>query len=392
MAVIFGGMVTAFVILLLRLPEGLGFSGAAHIAGAMGKLEAVDVSFDPGKRYTLWTGLLGGLFLSLSYFGTDQSQVQRYIGGASLREGRLGLMFNALLKIPMQFFILLLGAFVFVFYQFDKPPVFFNQIAWERHAVGTNAPIFRAIEQRHAIAHDEVKDDVARWLTARKARNPAMEANARAAMLAAQVRIDVIRQEAKAALKAADPAAKTKDSDYVFITFILAQLPHGAIGLLIAVMIAAALSSTASELNALATTTTIDLWRRMRPLAAADEARNVRVAKWLTGFWGVFAIAFALFVGVAENLIEAINILGSIFYGVVLGIFLVAFFLKPVRGTAVFWGAVTAQVLVFILYSELSIGYLWFNLIGCAACVLFSLAFQALSGSSRRAGNGGLEA
>jgi SSS family solute:Na+ symporter len=199
----------------------------------------------------------------------------------------------------------------------------------------------------------------------------------------ARGRVDAIRKEAKAALKAADPDAKTRDSDYVFITFILAQLPHGAIGLLIAVMVAAALSSTASELNALATTTTIDLWRRVRPLAAADEARNVRVAKWLTGFWGVFAIAFALFVGMAENLIEAINILGSIFYGVVLGIFLVAFFFKWIRGSAVFWGAVASQLFVFLLYFSLTIGYLWFNLIGCAACVLFSVLFQALLGRSQ---------
>jgi solute:Na+ symporter, SSS family len=392
MAVIFGGMVTAFIILLMRLPQGLGFSGAAHVAGAMGKLEAVDVSFDPSRRYTLWTGLLGGLFLSLSYFGTDQSQVQRYIGGASLREGRLGLMFNGLLKIPMQFFILLLGAFVFVFYQFDKPPVFFNQVAWERHAVGTNAPIFRALELRHAAAHQEAKDDVTKWLATREAGNPKAEMTTRMAMVEAQGRVDSIRMEAKAALKAADPDAKTKDSDYVFITFILAQLPHGAIGLLIAVMVAAALSSTASELNALATTTTIDLWRRVRPLAAADEPRNVRVAKWLTGFWGVFAIAFALFVGMAENLIEAINILGSIFYGVVLGIFLVAFFLKWIRGSAVFWGAVAAQLLVFVLYFNLSIGYLWFNLIGCAGCVVFSLVFQTLGGSSKPGNEEGLEA
>jgi SSS family solute:Na+ symporter len=383
MAVIFGGMVTAFIVLLMRLPEGLGFSGAAHIAGAMGKLEAVDVSFDPSRRYTLWTGLLGGLFLSLSYFGTDQSQVQRYIGGASLREGRLGLMFNGLLKIPMQFCILLLGAFVFVFYQFDKPPVFFNQVTWERHAVGTNAPIFRDIEQRHAAAHQEAKDDVTKWLAVRGAGDAKAEVATRMAMVDAQGRVDAIRKEAKAALKAADPDAKTRDSDYVFITFILAQLPHGAIGLLIAVMVAAALSSTASELNALATTTTIDLWRRVRPLAAADEARNVRVAKWLTGFWGVFAIAFALFVGMAENLIEAINILGSIFYGVVLGIFLVAFFFKWIRGSAVFWGAVASQLFVFLLYFSLTIGYLWFNLIGCAACVLFSVLFQALLGRSQ---------
>ncbi len=383
MAVIFGGMVTAFVVVLMRLPDGLGFTGAAHVAGAMGKLDAVDVSLDPSKRYTLWTGLLGGLFLSLSYFGTDQSQVQRYIGGSSLREGRLGLVFNSLLKIPMQFFILLLGALVFVFYQFNKPPVFFNQVAWTQHAVGTNAPIFREIEERHAVAHERVRSDIETWLSVRDGGDAAAEATARATMVAAQKAVDGLRTEAKAALLAADPGAKTKDSDYVFMTFVMAQMPHGAIGLLIAVMIAAALSSTASELNALATTSTIDLWRRVRPQAALNEGRNVRVAKWITLFWGLFAIAFALFASMAENLIEAINILGSIFYGVVLGIFLVAFFLKWIRGTAVFCGALTAQALVFILYFNLTIGYLWFNLIGCAASVLFSVLFQIVMGPAR---------
>lgn len=383
MAVIFGGMVTAFIVVLMRLPDGLGFTGAAHLAGAMGKLEAVDVSLNPNKRYTLWTGLLGGLFLSLSYFGTDQSQVQRYIGGASLREGRLGLVFNGLLKIPMQFFILLLGVLVFVFYQFDKPPVFFNQVDWTRHAVGTNAPIFRAIEERHAAAHERVRADIQTWLTVRDEDDAVEEATSRAAMVAAQKEVEALRAEAKSALLAADPRAKTKDSDYVFMTFILAQMPHGAIGLLIAVMIAAALSSMSSELSALATTSTIDLWRRLRPQAALNEGRNIRVAKWITLFWGLFAIAFALFASMAENLIEAINILGSIFYGVVLGIFLVAFFLKWIRGTAVFWGALTAQALVFILYSNLSIGYLWYNLIGCAASMLFSVVFQKFMGPAQ---------
>jgi len=383
MAVIFGGMVTAFIVVLMRLPDGLGFTGAAHLAGAMGKLEAVDVSLNPSKRYTLWTGLLGGLFLSLSYFGTDQSQVQRYIGGASLREGRLGLVFNGLLKIPMQFFILLLGVLVFVFYQFDKPPVFFNQVDWTRHAVGTNAPIFHAIEERHFIAHERVKSDITKWLSVRNFGNEAAEAAARAAMVASQDEVNALRAEAKSALLAADPRAKTKDSDYVFMTFILAQMPHGAIGLLIAVMIAAALSSMSSELSALAATSTIDLWRRLRPQAAKNEGRNIRVAKWITLFWGLFAIAFALFASMAENLIEAINILGSIFYGVVLGIFLVAFFLKWIRGTAVFWGALTAQALVFILYFNLSIGYLWYNLIGCAASMLFSVVFQMLIGRAQ---------
>jgi solute:Na+ symporter, SSS family len=382
MAVIFSGIMTAFVVLLVKLPPGLGLDNAAHLAGAMGKLEAVDFSLNPDRRYTLWTGLLGGLFLSLSYFGTDQSQVQRYIGGASLREGRLGLMFNALLKIPMQFSILLLGALVFVFYQFEQPPVFFNQAEWRRHEQGADAAKFLSLKEQYAAAYAGKQEKIRAWLDARAGNIPIAESAARAAMVEAERRVEAVRSEAKAALTAADPRAKTKDSDYVFITFILSHFPHGAVGLLIAVMFSAALSSKASELNALATTTTIDFWRRFRPLAAADEARNVRVAKWLTAFWGIFAIAFALFASLAENLIEAINILGSIFYGVVLGIFLVAFFLKRVGGTAVFWAALAAQALVFVLYFSLSISYLWYNLIGCAACVLFSLGLQAALGNN----------
>ena len=380
MAVIFSGMVTALVVLLVKLPDGLGFSGAAHVAGALGKLQAVDFSFDPSRRYTLWTGLLGGLFLSLSYFGTDQSQVQRYIGGGSLREGRLGLMFNALLKIPMQFLILLLGALLFVFYQFERPPLFFNQSEWQRHARGPDGGTFLALEERHAVVAAETPKAIRVWLRARTSQDAGVEAIARATMLEANRRTAAVRSEAKAALLAANPSAKTKDSDYVFITFILAELPHGAIGLLIAVMFAAALSSKAAELNALGTTTTIDFWRHFRPLAAADEARNVRVARRFTAFWGLFAVAFALFAGFAENLIEAINILGSIFYGVVLGIFLVAFFFRRVGGSAVFFAALAAQTLVIVMFLSLNIGYLWYNLIGCTACIAFSMLLQAVLG------------
>ena len=375
MAVISAGMVTAMVVLLLRLPDGLGFVGAASVAGALGKLQAVDFSLDPSRRYTVWTGVFGGLFLSLSYFGTDQSQVQRYIGGAALREGRLGLMFNAVLKIPMQFVILLLGALLFVFYQFAPHPVFFNQAEWRRHAHDGR---LRAIEAEHASAAAQSQSAIRAWLQARASDDAAREASARAAMVSASHRTHAIRAEAKAALVAADPRAKTKDSDYVFITFILTQLPHGAVGLLVAVMFAAALSSKASELAALGTTTTIDFWRHVRPLAADDEARNMRVARRFTALWGVFAVSFALFAGFAENLIEAINILGSIFYGVLLGLFLVAFFLRRVGGSAVFFAAVTAQALVIVMYFSLNIGYLWYNLIGCAACVVFSVALQAV--------------
>jgi hypothetical protein len=294
-------------------------------------------------------------------------------------------MFNALLKIPMQFVILLLGALLFVFYQFAPHPVFFNQAEWRRYAQDGR---FRAIEAQHASAVAQSQTAIRAWLQARASDDAAREASARAAMITADDRTRAIRADAKAALVAADPRAKTKDSDYVFITFILTQLPHGAVGLLVAVMFAAALSSKASELAALGTTTTVDFWRHFRPLAAADEARNVRVARRFTALWGIFAVAFALFVGFAENLIEAINILGSIFYGVLLGLFVVAFFLRRVGGSAVFFAAVIAQILVIVMYFSLNIGYLWYNLIGCAACIAFSAALQTVLPPRVRADEG----
>ena len=381
MAVIFGGMVTAFVVLLTKLP-----ADALHIAGAMGKLNAVDFTPDPKLRYTVWTGIVGGFFLSLSYFGTDQSQVQRYVGGARLREGRLGLMFNAVLKIPMQFFIVILGALLFVFYQLQPgSPVLFNQTVWQQQINGPQGATFRAIEEKHAALHADKQTKIRAWVAAHERGDAPAEVAARAALTAAQKASLAVRNEARDTLQAADPAAKkTKDSDYVFISFILTQLPHGVIGLLLAVMFSSALSSKAGELNALGTTSTIDLWRHFRPLAAHDEVRNVRVAKWLTALWGFFAIGFALFVSSAENLIEALNIVASIFYPALLGVFVVAFFLKHVKGSAVFWAAIAAQSVVLVIfffgkaYPAWEIGYLWLNPIGCAACVVFSLGLQAV--------------
>jgi Na+/proline symporter len=384
MAVIFGGMLTAFVVLLRKLPPD-----ALHIAGAMGKLQAVDFTPDPKRRYTLWSGLLGGLFLSLSYFGTDQSQVQRYIGGAALREGRLGLMFNAAFKIPMQFFIVIVGALLFVFYQLQpNTPVFFNQTEWRRHAEGPEAAKFKVLEEQFSTLHASQQEKIRAWVAARTSGNATEESAARSALIETQKATDALRQKARDTLKAVDPKAQTKDSDYVFITFILAQLPHGVIGLLLAVMFASALSSKAAELNALGTTSTIDLWRHFRPLAAHNEARNVRNAKWFTALWGLFAIAFALFVSSAENLIEGLNIVASIFYPALLGVFVVAFFLKRVGGSAVFWAAALTQILVLALfffgkkYPAHEIGYLWLNPIGVAACIAFSFILQMALGKN----------
>lgn len=382
MAIIFGGMAAAFVILLIKLPAGVG--DALTVAGGFKKLDAVNFSFDPNRRYTFWTGVLGGLFLALSYFGTDQSQVQRYISGSSLRESRLGLMFNAVLKIPMQFFILLLGVMVFVFYQFEQPPIFFNQTAWHQAIKQDPGGKLDRLEQQFTADWVQKKEFIRQWLDAKHAGNLDAAARARAGALSALEHSNAVRAEAKTALQANDPGANGNDADYVFVTFILDHLPHGLIGLLMAAFFAAALQSKAAELNALGSTTTIDFYRHLLKVEASDD-HYVAASKWFTLFWGLVALAFALFANLAENLIQAVNIVGSVFYGVVLALFLVAFFVKRVGGTAIFWAALAAQTLVFILYFSLAISYLWYNVIGCAACVLLSLILQAALNTVRKA-------
>lgn len=381
LAIIAGGMVIAFIVLLVKLPAHLSLIDALTVAGGFKKLEAVDFSLDVHRRYTLWSGLLGGLFLSLAYFGTDQSQVQRYISGASLRESRLGLMFNAVFKIPMQFAILLLGALLFVFYQFEPPPVFFNEAAWKVAVNHDSGEHLRSIEQQFAAVHTQKQQLIRTWLDAKHAGDRPAESAARALALTANERSEAVRAEAKTALLAAAPRTQTNDSDYVFITFVLDHLPHGVIGLLVAAFFAAALSSKAAELNALGSTTTIDFYRHVLKRQATD-AHYVAASKCFTLLWGLVALAFALFANLAENLIQAVNIVGSIFYGVMLALFLVAFFVRWVSGTAVFWAALAAQTLVFVLYFSLSISYLWYNFIGCAACVLLSVLLQALLSSA----------
>jgi Na+/proline symporter len=377
--VIFAGMLAAFFVLLAKLPPGLTFGDSLAVAGGFHRLNAVDFSLKADRRYTIWTGTLGGMFLALSYFGTDQSQVQRYLCGASLRESRLGLMFNALFKIPMQFFILLLGVLIFVFYQFERPPVFFNKAAWAYQEAHGSAVKLNALEEDFNAAHADERRQLQAWLDARHSGNRAAEEAARAASSAAHDRVEVARAETGKVLRGANPRTTANDDDYVFITFILDYLPHGLIGLLVTAFFAAALSSKAGELNALGSTTTVDIYKHLVK-RDADDAHYVIASKCFTAFWGLVAIGFALFANLAENLIQAVNILGSVFYGVVLGIFLVAFFVKWVRGTAVFWAALVSQALVFGLYFTLPISYLWYNVIGCAACMGFAILLQALLG------------
>jgi len=381
MGVILLGMIAVFFVLLEKMPHWLGFTDMLRVAGGLGKLDAVSFSTDYHKRYTLWSGLLGGVFLSLAYFGTDQSQVQRYLSGDSLRASRLGLMFNAVLKIPMQFFILLLGALVFVFYQFEQPPVFFNQTEWHAQAQGATGAELRQLQSQFVQVHAEKAASIRIWLDAEHAGNPAFEAAARTQMLAAQQKSQALIAKTKETLHAANPQAETNDADYVFVTFVLHYLPHGIIGLLVAVIFAAGLSSSSSELNALGSTTVVDFYQHVLNQQASD-AHYVAASRWFTALWGVIAVGSALFADLVENLIQAVNILGSVFYGVLLGIFLVAFFLKRVGGTAVFLAALVAETLVLTGYFTLNIGYLWYNLIGCAACVILSLLLQAMLGSN----------
>jgi Na+/proline symporter len=382
LGIIFAGMITAGGLLLLKLPPGLGFKDTLTLAGAFQKLNAVNFSTDLHERYTIWSGLLGGTFLMLSYFGTDQSQVQRYLSGETLRESRLGLMFNAVCKIPMQFCVLMLGVLIFVFYQFEPAPLFFNPASGQVLAGQGNGQKLRAYEDGFSSAHAEVRQQLENWVIARHAGNQIAAADAFADAALANRQGEQIRQVATRELAARNHGTTANDSDYVFITFILQQLPHGVIGLLVAAFFAATFSSKAAELNALSSSTTIDFYRHLIRRDATD-ARCVKASKWFTALWGLVAIGFALYARLSENLIQAVNILGSIFYGVMLGLFVVAFFVRWVGGTAVFWAALAAQTLVFVLYHELTISYLWFPLIGCAACVIFSLLIQAILGANQ---------
>ncbi|MGB9475125.1 MAG: sodium:solute symporter [Candidatus Udaeobacter sp.] len=375
MIVILVGMAIAFAVAVYRLSPDLSFHNTLSVAGKMGKLEAVDFSVDPHKRYTFWSGLIGGFFLALSYFGADQSQVQRYLAGGSLKESRLGLLFNAAVKIPMQFFILLLGAIVFMFYQFEKPPLYFNQPAYQRAVANGHAPQLAVLQTQFDDVFMQKRALIREVSSASSKLSPDQRdvATTRLRELDAQGR--ELRDRTKTVLKEAGVDPKNKDSDYVFITFILQQMPHGVVGLLIAVILCATMSAVAATLNALGSTTAIDFYRPLIRPNASDH-HYVIAAKALTAAWGLIAIGVATFASLVENLIEAGNILGSVFYGSILGLFLAAFFIRRVTGSAVFFAALIAQALVFLLFATTNIGYLWYNLIGCAAVLVLAPVLQ----------------
>ena len=376
MGVIFAGMFAAFFIIVSQLPEDITFTNALDIAGANGKMEILDFSFDLSNRYTIWTGFLGGTFLMLSYFGTDQSQVQRYLSGKSIRESQLGLLFNGLLKVPMQFFILLVGVMVFVFYQFNASPINFNPAATEAVQNSEYAEDFNVLENQLKTIQAEQNITSRAFAEASADETTVEYSEIKTRLQALNKEETEIREQAKTLITRANADVETNDKDYVFIHFILNNLPRGLIGLLLAVILSAAMSSTASELNALASTTAMDLYRRNVDNSKSDM-HFVKASKWFTLGWGILAIGVACVANLFDNLIQLVNIIGSIFYGNILGIFLLAFFIKYVKSNATFIAAfITQAIIVFVWYMDY-LPYLWLNVLGCAIVMVVAVLLQS---------------
>lgn len=384
MAVMMGGMVVAGVLVVMSLPDGVGFKDAMHVAGKMGKLNIVNFEFDLQDRYSFWSGMTGAVFLFLSYFGTDQSQVQRYLSGKTLKESRMGLMMNGLLKVPMQFVILFIGVMVFVFYQYNQPPIFFNEsIRQEMAANEEFGADFMDMEADYQQLFDEKLQMVKDLNEAVESNNETLVETTRHELNRLQSESDELRNEAKGLIEQAMPERETNDKDYIFMNFVMSTMPVGIVGLLFAVIFSAAMSSTSSELNALGSTTTIDFYKRTIN-KEASEATYLRNSKLFTLAWGVLAIIFASTLNLFENLIQAVNLIGSLFYPIVLGIFVVAFFFKSVKSNAVFISAIISQIVVIGVHylnvegiaGPLTMGYLWYNAFGCILVVVLSFIIK----------------
>ncbi|HMO38478.1 MAG TPA: sodium:solute symporter [Saprospiraceae bacterium] len=379
MIVILSGMLIAAVILVFKLPKDISFGNAVSLAGKMDKLNTVDFSFDWNNRYNFWTGMFASVFLFLSYFGTDQSQVQRYLSGKSLTESRIGLLFNGIFKVPMQFLILFVGILVFVFFQFNRPPVHFNNANVESLKNTESAARYYELEQQHAIVFDQQQAAVRQLLSAIDTGNEDAIGQTKLHIAGLREQDTRIREEVKTLIASQNPKAKTQDTDYVFLTFVINYLPVGIVGLLLAVIFSAAWSSTASELSALSTTTVVDIYRRSFVQDATDR-HYLRASKGFTVLWGAIALSFAAIADLFENLIQAVNIIGSLFYGVILGIFFVAFFMKRIGGNAVFTAAILGEACVLGIFFYGNIAFLWLNFIGCAIVMILAFLLQAVMG------------
>lgn len=375
MFVIMLGMFAAFFFILGYLPDDVTFSKVLRIAGANDKLNILDFDLNTSSRYTFWSGITGGMFLALAYFGTDQSQVQRYLSGKSIRESQLGLIFNAVFKVPMQFFILLVGVMVFVFFQFNPSPLNFNPAATEAVKGSVYASDYEILVDSHKNLETRKRAAQESYVVAMENANSQEVADISAELLSINQAERANREAARNLIEKADETVETNDKDYVFIHFILNFLPKGLIGLLLAVILSAAMSSTASELNALGTITALDLYKRNKK-SEASEAHYVTASKGFTLLWGIVAIAIACFADLFDNLIQLVNIIGSIFYGNVLGIFLLAFFFRWVRGNAVFIAAIITQLIVIIGFANDWMSYLWLNAFGCGVVMLLAMILE----------------
>ncbi|MBI5835981.1 MAG: sodium:solute symporter [Candidatus Eisenbacteria bacterium] len=383
MAIIWGGMFTACALVLRSLPPDVSLPEAMRATGALGKLRAVDFSFDPNNRYNVWSGLIGGLFVALSYFGTDQSQVTRYLSGQSVRQGRIGLLVNGLVKVPMQFGILFLGTLVFAFYLFVAPPLCFNPVETARVRAGALGAEYRTVESAHATAAAVRAGRARELIAAQRSGLPSRVGEARIALRRAEADLQALRGRGAALIRRSDPAAQAGDTNYIFLTFVLRFLPAGVVGLVLAAVFAASMSSTSSELSSLASTSMVDVYKRwIRP--GPEMAGDVAVSRLLMLGWGAFAVGFAQFADRLGSLIEAVNILGSLFYGTILGIFLVAFHVKRVGGTAVFWAALAAEAAVILCFRFTKISWLWYNVVGCLLVIGLGVVVQTLMGRSGR--------
>lgn len=386
--VVFVGMFLAGYLVVHMLPEKVSFTDALHVAGKMNKLNVIETKIDVTDsawwkdKYNIWSGLIGGFFLALSYFGTDQSQVGRYLTAKNTRESRTGLLMNGLVKVPMQFLILLVGSLVFVFYLFFQSPIFFNQKEVDQVLASEYRTEFQALQAKHDSLNTIRQVQTNRLADALHTENTPEIRMLQASLLQTEAETKVIREDALAVMKKANSSADTNDTNYIFLYFVVENLPKGLIGLLIAMIFLAAWGSIAAALNSLASTTVIDLYKRLW-VKDQSELHYYKASRWFTFGWGIFAIATAMFASKLGSLIEAVNVLGSLFYGTILGIFLVAFYLKKIGGKAVFWGAVITQLIVIGIYISDIISFLWLNVIGCLLVLIFAGVFQLISGEKR---------
>ncbi len=375
MSIIFGGLLLAGVLVVHFLPEEIGFSEALHIAGKSGKTNAIDFSFDLNNQYTVWTGLIGGFFLQLSYFGTDQSQVGRYLTGSSIRESRMGLLMNGVLKIPMQFCILLIGVLVFAYYQYNTPPLFFNQAEAKKLENSSYSTQYQSLITQHEQTKAAKAADVEGLIKAMQADDKRAEEDFTTALATHNQSTDSLRAQMIDLLQQNDAAADTNDNNYVFLSFVSDVFPKGLVGLLIAIIFLASMGATASAINSLSSTTVIDIIKRF-VRKTGDDKTYLRISRFTTLFWGIFTVIIALYANRVGNLLEAVNILGSLFYGTILGIFLVAFYLQKIGGKAVFIAALLTEALIIYIWQQDVIAFLWLNLIGCIGVIVIGYIIQ----------------